>query len=223
MNIPHPQLSGTVQARVAGEKLWLHPFRAAYWEREKTLLIADLHLGKALHFRREGLPVPAAVSNENWDRLLALLLDFRPQRVLLLGDLFHSEYNREWEDFCQTVEQFDQVSFELIMGNHDFLPAEAYRAARLKIHEEQIQLGPFLLSHHPLEEVPEGLYNLAGHIHPCVFLQGSGRLRERLPCFHFGLQQGVLPAFGAFTGMAAVRPRQQDQVYVIAGEQVLEV
>jgi hypothetical protein len=33
----------------------------------------------------------------------------------------------------------------------------------------------------------------------------------------------VLPAFGAFTGTAVVRPRRGDQVYVIAERDVLQV
>ena len=51
-----------------------------------------------------------------------------------------------------------------------------------------------------------GAYVLAGHLHPCVVLGGRAHQRLRLPCFHFGAQVGVLPAFGAFTGMHALRP-----------------
>jgi len=45
----------------------------------------------------------------------------------------------------------------------------------------------------------------------------------RLPCFWFGDAVGVLPAFGAFTGSAEVRPKRGDQVFVIAEEEVLKV
>jgi len=219
----YEEIEGICQATVAGERLWLHPFRAAYWEAENTLLIADLHLGKAVHFRREGIPVPPSVSDENWDRLIALLLDFQPKRVLLLGDLFHSDYNREWEDFRKMVEQFSAVGFELILGNHDSLPQELYEKSNLTLRPEPFEQGPFLFSHHPMEELLEGQYNLAGHIHPCVFLHGNGRLRERLPCYYFGTQQGILPAFGAFTGMAKVHPKQGEQVFVIAEQSVIKV
>lgn len=223
MTTTYEEIEGVCQAVVAGERLWLHPFRAAYWEAESTLLIADLHLGKAAHFRREGIPVPSSVSHENWDRLIGLLLDFKPRRVLLLGDLFHSDYNQEWEDFRQMVTQFSAVTFELILGNHDGFPKASYEKANLQLRPEPFEQGPFLFSHHPVKSPPEGQYNLAGHIHPCVFLQGSGRLRERLPCFYFGEQKGVLPAFGAFTGMAKVFPKQGEQVYVIAEQAVIEV
>jgi uncharacterized protein len=216
-------IPGIARSQVAGEQLWLHPFRGAYWARQHTLFVADLHLGKALHFRREGVPVPTAVSQENWDRLIALLLDFRPQRVLFLGDLFHSDYNREWEDFCHTLDQFHEISFELILGNHDSLPPEAYAKANLMVHRGALKAPPFLLTHHPVPEPSPGWYNLAGHLHPCVFLKGRGRLRERLPCYFFGKAGGVLPAFGAFTGMAQIRPKAEEQVYVIAGREVIMV
>ncbi|HEX8671093.1 MAG TPA: hypothetical protein VF710_04365 [Longimicrobium sp.] len=45
--------------------------------------------------------------------------------------------------------------------------------------------------------------------------------RERLPCFHFGADVGILPAFGAFTGAATVAPLPGDRVFVVAGDEVL--
>ena len=65
-------------------------------------------------------------------------------------------------------------------------------------------------------------YALAGHVHPAVRLRGEGE-SLRLPCFWFGARYGVLPAFGAFTGTAEVRPREGDQVFVIAEDEVLRV
>ncbi|MFG5408224.1 hypothetical protein ABXN37_09015 [Piscinibacter sakaiensis] len=57
---------------------------------------------------------------------------------------------------------------------------------------------------------------LAGHLHPCVHLSGRARDRLRLPCFHFAQGVGVLPAFGAFTGMHPVRRTPGDQVWAAA-------
>jgi len=81
-------------------------------------------------------------------------------------------------------------------------------------------LGPFVLNHEP---GPSRVgYALAGHIHPAVRLAGEGETL-RLPCFWFARRYGVLPAFGAFTGSAVVRPKGGDQVFVIAEEDVLKV
>ena len=77
---------------------------------------------------------------------------------------------------------------------------------------------PLALRHHPQPEA--GASVLAGHLHPCVVLGGRAHQRLRLPCFHFGPQVGVLPAFGAFTGMHALRPQPGDRVFVIGGDAV---
>jgi metallophosphoesterase superfamily enzyme len=61
---------------------------------------------------------------------------------------------------------------------------------------------------------------LAGHIHPAAVLGGRARDRLRLPCFHLGPQVGVLPAFGAFTGMHVMQRGAEDRVYVVAGDAV---
>jgi hypothetical protein len=45
----------------------------------------------------------------------------------------------------------------------------------------------------------------------------------RLPCFWFGAEVGLLPAFGGFTGSADVAPRGGDRVFVIADGEVIEV
>ncbi len=213
----------TATANVAGQQLFLHPWRAAYWVEGASLLLADLHLGKATHFRRAGIAVPAEVRNVNIDKLIGLLLEFAPERVLFLGDLFHSDYNQEWDEFCGLLVRFPAICFELVKGNHDILDDAAYAMANLVVHEAPLACLPFLFSHHPMEAVPESAYNLAGHIHPSVLLNGRARQRLKLPCFYFGERNGILPAFGAFTGTAPIRPKMGDRVYVVAEEVVMEM
>jgi uncharacterized protein len=45
----------------------------------------------------------------------------------------------------------------------------------------------------------------------------------QLACFWFGPEVGVLPAFGSFTGSTAVSPAAGDEVFALAGEQVVAV
>ena len=71
--------------RLADQHLWLHPLKVAFWQEAETLLVADLHLGKAVHFRRAGIAAPDAVEDTNFDHPISLLLSFQPPRVLLLG------------------------------------------------------------------------------------------------------------------------------------------
>ncbi|MEO0732335.1 MAG: ligase-associated DNA damage response endonuclease PdeM [Bacteroidota bacterium] len=200
-----------------GQHLDLHPERAIYWREQQALLLADLHLGKGAHFRKAGIAVPAAVSDGNFRRLRTLLATFEPVRVLLLGDLFHSDYNHVWEMFADFLEDYPAVSFELIPGNHDILPAAVYARSRLVRQPLVLTVGPFSLSHHPLTEaqLPAGTYNLHGHVHPGVRLVDRAGSGLKLPAFHFGENAGILPAFGEFTGCVEVPVRVGDRVFVL--------
>lgn len=210
---------------IAGEQLLLHPDRAVFWPARRILFLADLHLGKGAHFRRAGIAVPRLVCEVNFARLRGLIEELRPERILLLGDLFHSDHNHIWGAFCDFTGSYPDLSFELVPGNHDILPPSCYEEARLVMHEEIIPLGPFSLSHHPLEEQQRlpGKYNLCGHVHPCVRLVDRGGGSMKLPSFYFGEREGILPAFGEFTGCAEVKARPGDKVFVLAEETVLAV
>ncbi len=210
---------------IAGETLKLHPDRAVYWPARRMLLLADLHLGKGAHFRRAGIAVPRLVSDVNFARLRGLIEEVAPERILLLGDLFHSDHNHVWDSFCAFTAAFPDLSFELVPGNHDILPPTAYVEARLLVHPIVITVGPFSLSHHPLREnqrIP-GKYNLCGHVHPCVRLVDRTGSGMKLPSFYFGEHEGILPAFGEFTGCAEVKVRAGDRVFVLAEQTVLAV
>ena len=213
------------EAIVAGERLLLHPERAAFWPARRILLVADLHLGKGAHFRQAGIAVPLGVADRNFSRLDGLIAEFSPARVLLLGDLFHSIHNHVWDAFCAFTHRHAAVAFELVPGNHDILPPAAYACADLKIQPLLLNEGPFALTHHPLPdaEIPPGQYYLCGHVHPCVRLVDAAGGSMKLPTFFFGARGGILPAFGEFTGCAEVRARPGDRAFVLVEGRVLAV
>ncbi|MEM1121880.1 MAG: ligase-associated DNA damage response endonuclease PdeM [Bacteroidota bacterium] len=205
------------------QTLYLHPCKAIYWKEKSILFLADLHLGKAAHFRKKGLAAPSEISDTNFRHLEILLDEFAPERVLFLGDLFHSQLNNIWQKFAAFLTDYPHIQFELVEGNHDILPKASYTNAELIVHKEGLIVPPFILSHYPLGVIPAELYNLYGHVHPGVLLHGFGKQQSKFPCFHFGKTQAVLPAFGAFTGLALVQPKKGDRVFVIAEEEVIEV
>lgn len=208
---------------VAGELFELLPQKAMYWPAQNALLLADIHLGKINHFRKSGIPLPVAANDRNIEVLVELLQRFKPARVIFLGDLFHSHYNPEWEVFGEVVKHFRPlVSFELVSGNHDIMSSLQYERKGISVFSKLL-IGNILLTHHPMEEVPGGSYNLAGHIHPGVCLVGKGRQALTLPCFHFGKRKALLPAYGVFTGLARIRPLQEDRVFVIVENKILDV
>jgi DNA ligase-associated metallophosphoesterase len=205
---------------IAGERLTLLPEKAIYWEAKRSLLLADLHLGKSGHFRKNGIAVPQ--SQADLLSLSKLLKRHQPERVIFLGDLFHSSYNREWEALGELLATYS-AEYELVRGNHDILPPADYQRIGLQVTPLCRREGPFWLRHDPWPDgrQPAEGYSLAGHVHPGVRLQGAGRQRLSLPCFHFGKQQALLPAFGHFTGCHLISPEVEDRVFVIAEGEVI--
>jgi uncharacterized protein len=208
---------------IAGEPVTLLPEKVLYLPKHKTVLVADLHFGKVNHFRKSGIAVPSKANDKNADTLINVINATKPARVIFLGDLFHSHYNEEWETVGQILKHFSACSFELVLGNHDILSLQQYQRHSIKVFGNQLVIGQWLLTHEPLTSTPENFYNLAGHIHPGARLTGSGRQSMMLPCFYFGKQQGILPAFGSFTGLAAIHPKKDENVFVIAEGRILKI
>ena len=97
-----------------------------------------------------------------------------------------------------------------------------YQRKGIRLHRE-LTIGKFILTHHPMEDVSPGYYNLAGHIHPGVCMYGRGKQALTLPCFYFGDHQALLPAFGVFTGLAKIRPAKNDKIFVILEDRIVDV
>ena len=212
---------GALEIDAAGEALWLLPQCAVFWPRMEALLIADAHLGKAAAFRSGGIPVPSGTTSDNLETVSALVRGCRARRLIFLGDLVHSAAAKRAVAGALTDwrERNADLDVLLVRGNHDRRSGNAPAEWRTTTVEEPYAMEPFALCH-ASAEVP-GLYAIAGHTHPCVNLHGRGREHLRLPCFWFRKACAVLPAFGAFTGMADVEPGEGDRVYIAAGDRVV--
>ncbi|MBP3944263.1 ligase-associated DNA damage response endonuclease PdeM [Sphingobacteriaceae bacterium WQ 2009] len=202
--------------------LQLLPQKAVFIPAYKILVISDWHLGKIAHFRKEGIFLPKADPQDDFNELTQLLLQHSPSKVIFLGDLFHSQWNQDWEDFSSYIRQFPTIEFILTEGNHDILDAETWQRSGIRrvdfyaLTEQRV-----ILSHQPIGNLPPDYINLVGHIHPGCVLQGKGRQRFRLPCFHWKGQVFTLPAFGRWTGLYML-PREEDaKFYAIVHDAVI--
>jgi len=213
-----------VVASVAGEELQLLPERAAFWTRERTLLVADPHFGKAAAFRAGGVPVPRGTTTENLRRLDAALRRTAARRIVFLVDFLHAREGRAPETL-RVLNQWRatraNIDMLLVRGNHDARAGDPPTELAIRCETGPITESPFVFAHHPTTS-SDG-YVLCGHIHPGVRLHGAGRQFEHLPCFWFGPETAVLPAFGEFTGLAGVDVREGDRVWVVAGDEVIDV
>ncbi len=206
---------------IAGVALALLPQRAVHLPEHATLLVADAHIGKAVSFRRLGVPVPSGTTGETLALLSALLAQTGARRIVFLGDLLHSAQARAAGTLAAVARwraQHAGVALTLVRGNHDRHAGDPPCEWGVECVDEPLRLGPLALAHHP-QTLP-GAYVLAGHVHPAAVLAGRARQHLRLPCFHFGPAVGVLPAFGGFTGMHVLPRGPGDRVFVIAGDAV---
>ncbi|MFD2202953.1 ligase-associated DNA damage response endonuclease PdeM [Shivajiella indica] len=206
-----------------GVQIHLLPQKAIYLPDYKALLIADPHFGKAAHFRKSGIPVPENVHFTDYLKIQKLF-QFHPlEEVFFLGDLFHSDWNNSWNELELFLSQFQDIQFHLIKGNHDILEEPSYRSDLWKIHHETFEMGPFILSHEPMENVKNGMLNICGHIHPGISLYGLGRQNISLPCFFVRQQSIIMPAFGRFTGLAIMQCGISENAFVVTDKKVIPV
>lgn len=210
---------------VAGTILTLLPAPAAWWQDEATLFVADTHFGKAATFRAAGVPVPAGTTRANLDRLDETLAATGARRLVVLGDLLHAKTGRAPGTLAAVAawrERHAHLEILLVRGNHDRRAGAPPDDWRITSVDPPAALGPFTLRHEPAPE-PDPRYTLAGHVHPSVRLFAASGESLRAPCFVFGETAAILPAFGAFTGTARVRPRAGDRVFVVGPEAVVRV
>jgi len=208
-----------------GHDLILLPQKAIYWTQEKALIAADVHLGKVGHFRKAGIAVPRDMEQTDLGELSDLIFECKPQKLIFLGDLFHSDLNADWEWLRLWRQQHKKLEIILIRGNHDIIHDDHYTALNISLYDE-LQIGPFLMLHCPLDsEVLEknDAYIFCGHIHPGVNLSGKARQSITIPCFAFGEKQAVLPSFGRFTGRVAIRHQKTDRIFGVLKDKVIAI
>ena len=212
-----------MQITLGGTRVQMLPEKALYLPEYGLLVIADLHLGKAMHFRKAGLFVPAESAQKDYQVLRTLMEQYQPREVWFLGDLFHSDHNIEWFHFESFIRDHEAIRFTLIRGNHDILKQDYYEQLKIAIVPEVLELGNLVFSHEPLNAVVPGKINIAGHIHPGCALRGLGRQSLRLPCFYWCEDLLLLPAFGALTGLRIMDHGKNAKVYAIASDRVLQL
>jgi len=207
----------------------LLPGRAAVVATLQTLLVADLHLGKAAAFRRAGIPVPEGSAQHDLARLERLVAGQAVKRVVILGDLFHAKggcTERVFEEFREFRRRIAGVECLLVLGNHDRgvgkIPPDLGLDACLPVLDEP----PFHFVHEPASAAsPAGRdqFAIGGHLHPKLAIRGPGGDRIADRCFVAEPALLVLPAFGSFTGGHLVPPAAERRLWIARDDAVVDV
>ena len=175
-----------------GQRFSLLKERMVYWHDKKTLLIADLHAGKAAHFRKNGIPLSTDHLLADLNIIEQLIPSTQASKICFLGDLYHSTANEENDLIERWITDLG-IAAELVIGNHD---KYSIHKASIKCTEAYEENG-ILLSHEPEES---DFFNICGHLHPAYVMGGKARSSFKFPSFYLSENCLILPAFGSVNG-----------------------
>ena len=219
-------MNAPVKHTLLNNTFWLSAQRCLYWEEERALIVSDLHFGKTGHFRKNGIAVPHKIYLEDLQRLVDQLTHYKPEKMIIVGDLFHSESNNELDLFVKWRKDFAEIDFILVKGNHDILSAEWYQRAGIRVKEGCFTLGEFDFLHDCSDaelSAKKKNYTFSGHIHPGVMISGIGKQRLQFPCYYFSENSAILPAFSKFSGIALVKKKKNATIYAIVNQSLVNI
>ncbi len=197
-----------------------------YWWERRWLVVADVHFGKAATFRALGVPVPHGTTSDTLTRLTDLIDHLQPTTIVFLGDLFHAREAHAklpWQRSIRMARALCVTRLVLVEGNHDRKAGAT--PAGLRIHRESDPWRVDTLRFLPLPALCARRSRLPGicirrfvvmgaPMTACGFRASGLRWRDGLT---------VLPAFGGFTGGAAIDREEGDRVIAVAEDRVVEV
>tara|TARA_Y100000589_G_scaffold185161_1_gene175419 strand:- start:453 stop:1112 length:660 start_codon:yes stop_codon:yes gene_type:complete len=162
------------------------------------LLISDIHIGKAEYFQLNGIPITNNEDENNINRIYKLINEFKPNKVIILGDLFHSKYSLN-KNLISKVERLFETfknKIELIEGNHD-------KGCQIKdiSYLKEIESLNLIFTHEPIRKKDNKTLNICGHYHPKLILKNN-QDKLSFKCFAFDSFNNnlYLPSFGDLTG-----------------------
>jgi len=173
--------------------------------KNKMLAIADLHIGWEMALSEKGIHVPTQTS-KLLEKLTSLLTTYKPEKLLILGDIKHTVATAEmgeWQDipdfFNKLKEHIPEIF--LIRGNHDgnlepllpenmkILPATGITIGKTGLFHGHRWPSPSLLKCETL---------IMGHVHPVVAFRDPAGFRitkqvwVKAKCNSVGLAKTIL-------------------------------
>lgn len=195
-----------VTLEASGQALWLLPEKAIFLPESDTLVLADAH-----------------VNAETLQVLNALVKRLEATRIIFLGDFLHAARSDPavMAAVMRWRERHGALELTLVRSRLEMRIVEPPVALDIQTFDEPLMHRGLVLCHRP--QPVAGHFVLAGYVCPCVSVGGRAHDWHRLPSFWFSPLSGVLPAFGTFTGMQAVRAAQGERIFACAGERVVEL
>ena len=196
------------------------PSRALFVVETKELLICDIHLGKSEYFQQNGIPLTNNSDENNFSRIKTIVKKYSPEKLIILGDLFHSKYSLD-KTLQQKVEDLPELlktNVELVVGNHDV----GCNIKNIKIFDIK-KTKNLTFSHEPVNSTGCKTLNICGHYHPKLYLRSNAdKLSFR--CFAMDRNRNTLflPAFGDLTGGYPCK-KSFKKWAIVSEEEIIEI
>jgi DNA ligase-associated metallophosphoesterase len=210
----------TKNIKIRQETFTLTNQRALFWEEQKALILSDLHIGKTAHFRKNGIALANQIMKNDLERLSILIEYFKPEKFIVVGDLLHAGDNSDVDEFCSWRNQYSDLQFHLVEGNHDRISKKLEAKLCLNFKSELLEINDFMLIHDFEKKHPK--FQITGHIHP-GFVINSAVKKIKLPCFVVTENQILLPAFSEFTGLDTKNLPKKGRFYVFTDAEIYEI
>lgn len=152
-----------------------YPALLVQQKKERTMVVADLHIGWEITLAEEGVYVPSQTP-KLLNRITQLIEAYKPHRLLFLGDVKHTIARakpEEWRDIPSFFESLSKKvnNIEVVAGNHDG-NLEPLLPETVKINSSLgVTIGNTGLFHGHAWPPPEVAYCptlVMGHVHPVV-------------------------------------------------------
>lgn len=198
----------------------LDPKKAAFYVKEKWLLIADVHWGKTHFFQKHGLAISHNVLKKDLENLKGLIKKYNPTLILCLGDLFHHETVLK-TSLGKVITEFRNTTptpMALIKGNHDIYIKNLPEIWGIDCIKDHYSKNDLVFTHELNKKIK--MPQIYGHLHPKITLKGEGDYLSA-PCFLKKRNELILPAFSEFCGGKSVELKKSETAYICAEERVI--
>ena len=196
------------------------PSRALFLPKTKELLICDIHLGKAEYFQQNGIPLTNNSDENNFTRIKTLVKKYKPEKLIILGDLFHSKYSigKTLQKKMEYLPEILKTKIELVLGNHDV----GCDIKNIKVFDIKTTKN-IIYSHEPLNLADKETLNICGHYHPKLYLKNNGD-KLSLRCFAMDTNKNTLylPSFGDLTGGYLCK-KSFKKWAIVSQEEIIEI
>ncbi|MDD5133444.1 MAG: metallophosphoesterase [Candidatus Nanoarchaeia archaeon] len=162
-----------------------------YLEKEKMLILSDLHIGLEEAMNKQGILLPRFQFQELVKRIEKVFKELEIKKIIVNGDLKHEFGTISSQEWSQTLKIINILSTKaeliLVKGNHDTILGPIAEKKDIKVLEYYKVNDIYICHGHKIPEnkdFKDSKLVIIGHEHPAVSFKE--RPTEKFKCFLVG-------------------------------------